>query len=189
MKLTSVLDQEITRPRGMLDLDTDLWPFILDGREHPILRIQPPSSDTQGVIRYYVTWKTFAIILRQLTHRVTVGNEFTPWEDQYVDVRAVEAPHGRDKVSQAEKCHHTHVRMPTGEENIADPFRKQILFGKPFLGSSHVEKVPAAGCESGQTVAQVPPDAKTMHEATEPKQALMELLGGRQSERKNPPLV
>ncbi|KAI4223650.1 MAG: hypothetical protein L6R36_005270 [Xanthoria steineri] len=168
------LDQEIMRPRGMGDLDTDLWPFVLYGREHTVFRIHPPSSDTQGVIRYYVTWKTFGIILRQLTHRLTFGNEYTPWEDQYVDVRAVEAPHGRDKVSQAEKWHHTHVRMPTGEENMVDPFR---FFGKPSLGSSHVEKAPAARCESGQTVAQVPQDAKTMHEATESKQAVLDSMG------------
>lgn len=184
MRLTFVLDQEVTRLSVTFNSNTDTWPFIVDGRKHPIFRIQPPSSDTQGKIRHFVTWEAFDVIAVQLIHRENAGNGFTAWESQYVDVRAVEAPHGKDKVAQAGKSHHTHGRMPTREEIMAV---RNGYFS--VLGSSQVENIPAAGCESGQTVAQVPQDAKTMHEATNPTQAFLDALGERQSEGKYPPLV
>ena len=182
--LTFGLDQEITRPRGVLDSDTDLWPFAVDGRKNPIFRTQSPSSDNPGGIRYLVSSETFDIITHQLSHRAARGSAYTPWESQYVDVRAMEAPHGKDKVAQAEKSQHTHGRMPTREEIMAVP---NGYF--PVLGSSQVESIPAAGWKSGQTVAQVPQDAKMIPEATNPMQALSDALDERQSEGKYPPLV
>ncbi len=184
MRLTFVLDQEGTRLSVTFNSNTDTWPFIVDGRKHPIFRIQPPSSDTQGKIRHFVTWEAFDIITHQLSHRAARGSAYTPWESQYVDVRAMEAPHGKDKVAQAEKSQHTHGRMPTREEIMAVP---NGYF--PVLGSSQVESIPAAGWKSGQTVAQVPQDAKMIPEATNPMQALSDALDERQSEGKYPPLV
>lgn len=125
MRITFALDQEIRRLPEILDSINGLWPFIVDGRKHPIFRMQSPSSNNPGGIRYLVSSETFDIIGYQMTHRDSAGNGFTPWESQYVDVRAVEAPHGKDKVAQAGTSHPTHVRMPTGEENITDPFRKR----------------------------------------------------------------
>ncbi|KAI4257812.1 MAG: hypothetical protein L6R42_005441 [Xanthoria sp. 1 TBL-2021] len=193
---------------------SDLWPFILDGSKHPIFRKRPPSSDTQGTIRYYVTWKAFEVIIPQMIHRITAGNAFTPWENQYVDVMPMESTPSKDKVAQAvqrRETEHVRAHTPTEKETIENQFEDAIVDGVPLLeldeanaeatdpehtrddhtpdgkispsdqssdagDSGHLEKIPAAGTETSQIVAQEPEDAKTTHEAEEPSQRLMRLL-------------
>lgn len=198
----------------MLDSESDLWPFIVDGRKHHIFRIQPPSLNTQGTMRYFITWKAFEVIIPQMIHRVTSGNAFTPWENQYVDVWPMETTPSKDKVTQAvqrQETEHVRGRTPTEKETIENQFEDAIVDGVPLLeldeanaeatdpehtkddhkpdgksspsdqssnadDSGHVEKIPAAGMETSQIVAQEPEDAKTTHEGEDPSQRLMRLL-------------
>ncbi|KAI4254215.1 MAG: hypothetical protein L6R42_007290 [Xanthoria sp. 1 TBL-2021] len=127
---------ELTRLPGVLDSESDLWPFIVDGSKHPIFRKRPPSSDTQGTILYFVTWKAFEVIIPQMIHRITAGNAFTPWENQYVDVRPMETTPSEDKVAQAgqrRETEHIRAHTPTEKETIENQFEDAIVDGVPLL--------------------------------------------------------
>ncbi|KAL9637442.1 MAG: hypothetical protein Q9204_001886 [Flavoplaca sp. TL-2023a] len=118
----------------MLDPVDDLWPFIVVEKYHPIYRVYPHPPDSGGAIRYFIGWEGFEVILAQMTHRVTAGTAFTPWDRQYVDIKPMDTTDDEDKgVRSTEK-------PGTGKDRVRTPTEKQVM--KSFFEETFVDGAP-----------------------------------------------
>ena len=120
----------------MLDPTNDLWLFIVVGKYHPIYRVYPRPSDAGGSVRYFIGWEGFEVILAQMTHRVTAGTAFTPWDMQYVDIKPKDTTDDEDKgaqITENEGTEEDRVRTPTEKKLMRSFFEEAFVNGVPLL--------------------------------------------------------
>lgn len=118
----------------MLHPVDDLWPFIVVGKYHPIYRIHPRPSEAGGTMRYFISWEGFEVILAQMTHRVTAGTAFTPWDRQYVDIKPTYTTDDEEKSVQTTKD------PGTGKDRVQTPTEKKVM--EIFFDEAIVDGVP-----------------------------------------------
>ncbi|KAL8998932.1 MAG: hypothetical protein Q9169_002151 [Polycauliona sp. 2 TL-2023] len=127
---------ELTRLPEVFDPHDDSWPFILAAQKHPIFRLFPRPSDTEGNVRYFVTWMAFDIIQSHMGKRNSAGYLFSPWDNQYKDLKPQDEPTCEDELSQAAEegeTAQTRVSTPTEDEVIQNSFMGAIVDGVPLL--------------------------------------------------------